>query len=388
MAAAPQLPKSFEEAARQHLAVEEELERVCGSVYFRSSRRSCEFLQYVVRVTLDGRVDSLKERSIGIDLLGRDSSYEPSSDATVRVRANEVRKRLSSYYTSAMACDDPRELQIDLPLGSYVPKFLPIADHAKPARPALPHFLAEHPAIPAEIPEPRGIPQIVPPVAALTLIRPALLALLVCTLMLRHQLENREEYLRFWDRLLSGRNAMVLAVAPQDRPGLASSLYPLIWVAGRYGVDAILQEDSLVGANPEAASSVRVGYVTPTEAVSDRRLRWVLTDPEGEAGSVKTTQTRTWLVDRNPGNGKPGTSAAFTSVALLTIFPESKSILLVGGTDADAIRHLLEELTMGSDFPAGMVERIEHLDSRHVLQVLVMRNASGEWRRSVSWGDS
>ena len=133
---------------------------------------------------------------------------------------------------------------------------------------------------------------------------------------------------------------------------------------------------------------MRVGYVTPTEAVSDRRLRWVLTDQEGEAGAVKTTQTQTWLVDRNLGNGKPGTIGAFTSVALLTIFPESKSILLVGGTDADAIRHLLEELTMGSDFPAGMVERIEHLDSRHVLQVLVMRNASGEWRRSVSWGDS
>ena len=91
MAAAPPLPKSFEDAARHITAVEEELERVCNSAHFRTSRRSCEFLKYIVRVTLDGRVDSLKERSIGIDLFGRDTSYEPSSDATVRVRANEVR---------------------------------------------------------------------------------------------------------------------------------------------------------------------------------------------------------------------------------------------------------------------------------------------------------
>lgn len=75
MAAVPPLPKSFEDAARRHLDVAEELERVCGSTYFRTSKRSCEFLQYIVQVALDGRTDSLKERSIGIDLFGRDSSY-------------------------------------------------------------------------------------------------------------------------------------------------------------------------------------------------------------------------------------------------------------------------------------------------------------------------
>ncbi len=121
MVTVPPLPRSFEEAAQRHAAVEAELERVCGSVHFRTSKRSCEFLRYVVRVTLDGRTDSLKERSIGIDLLGRDASYDPSSDATVRVRANEVRKRLVSYYGSAAAVG----VRILLPTGSYVPQFSP-----------------------------------------------------------------------------------------------------------------------------------------------------------------------------------------------------------------------------------------------------------------------
>ena len=194
MAAVPPLPKSFEDAARRHQAVAEELERVCGSEHFRASKRYCEFLRYIVTVTLDGRLDSLKERSIGIDLFGRDTSYEPSSDATVRVRANEVRKRLLSYYTS-LDTAGLRALRIDLPTGTYVPRFLPIvADSparsgglavqptqfgvAKSVQPATsPVFLLDRSAAPAPAPPnafPSAVPPAVPPIRALTLMRPAL----------------------------------------------------------------------------------------------------------------------------------------------------------------------------------------------------------------------
>jgi len=74
-----------------------------------------------VQVALDGRIDSLKERSIGMDLLGRDISYDPSSDATVRVRANEVRKRLNTFYST----HSPRTgYRIELLPGSYGPRFV------------------------------------------------------------------------------------------------------------------------------------------------------------------------------------------------------------------------------------------------------------------------
>jgi len=423
LAAVPPLPKSFEDAARRHEAVAEELERVCGSEHFRTSKRSCEFLRYIVTVTLDGRVDSLKERSIGIDLFGRDTSYEPSSDATVRVRANEVRKRLSSYYTSSDAAAELRAFRIDLPTGTYVPRFLPIVADApaqsgglavQPAQftvaqfDSAPVFLLDRaahaaPTVPNALPPmvSPAVPPAVPPIGALTLMRPALLALLVCTLLLRHQLENREEYLRFWDRLLAGRSAMVLSVLPQDRVSLASSLYPLVWVAGRYGVDATMQGDSLAGAKPEAASSVQVSYATQSGTAADGRLRWTLAVPSEltgstPAGSTATGSTvtaspkklQTALVDRRGADQKPPSSMFISSAALLSILPEDTSTLHIQGTDADAIRNLLEGLTVERNFPAGLVERVERLDSRHALQVLVFRNASGAWNREIFWGDA
>ena len=78
-------------------AVEFELEAICGDQQFRSSHRNCAFLRYVVTETLEGRAADLKERTLGAALFGRPISYETGTDAVVRVRANEVRKRLSSY---------------------------------------------------------------------------------------------------------------------------------------------------------------------------------------------------------------------------------------------------------------------------------------------------
>jgi hypothetical protein len=101
-------------------AVREELQRILAGHEFRSSKRSQEFLRYVVDHTLSGAADTLKERTIGIDVFGRTISYDPSDDATVRVKAGEVRRRLGQYYASQGATDPVR---IELPAGTYVPEF-------------------------------------------------------------------------------------------------------------------------------------------------------------------------------------------------------------------------------------------------------------------------
>ena len=93
------------------------LNQLLQSQGFRSSRRSQDFLRYVVERTLEGQADALKERTIGIDVFGRSSSYDPSDDATVRVKAGEVRKRLGLYYAGEGRLD---EIRIDLPHGAYV----------------------------------------------------------------------------------------------------------------------------------------------------------------------------------------------------------------------------------------------------------------------------
>src|SRR5690348_1942790 len=101
-------------------AVREALERILASHEFRTSKRSQDFLRYIVEHTLNGQADFLKERTIGIEVFGRTTNYDPSEDATVRVKASEVRKRLGLYYADQGVHD---RVRIDLPLGSYVPEF-------------------------------------------------------------------------------------------------------------------------------------------------------------------------------------------------------------------------------------------------------------------------
>src|SRR5271154_5556466 len=98
----------------------EALQAVCESSAFRTSPKSCEFLRHVFDRALNGDTDELKERLIGMSLLGREATYDTGSDAGVRVRANDVRKRLTAYNTSRTG---PDGFAFDLPSGSYVPRF-------------------------------------------------------------------------------------------------------------------------------------------------------------------------------------------------------------------------------------------------------------------------
>lgn len=118
--------------------VRQQLERIKGSSRFRSSRRSVQFLDFVVQAALDGRLESLKERTIGVEVFGRDPNYDTNQDPVVRGTASEVRKRLAQYYQMP---GHERELRIDLPAGSYLPEF---------------HWPAELPATSAEITKPRS----------------------------------------------------------------------------------------------------------------------------------------------------------------------------------------------------------------------------------------
>src|SRR5271154_5466195 len=135
-------------------AVREELSRVLSCHEFRLSKRSQDFVRYVVEHTLDGHADMLKERTIGIEVFGRSTSYEPSDDATVRVKAGDVRKRLGLYYAE-LGAQNP--VRIELPAGTYVPEFRwldpkPEASSAVAASPqaaALPDLAAVGP-IPAK----------------------------------------------------------------------------------------------------------------------------------------------------------------------------------------------------------------------------------------------
>ena len=100
-------------------AVRNQLEEILSSHHFHTSKRCGSFLRYVVEQTLAGRHD-LKERSIGVEAFLRAPTYDSNLDPVVRMTASEVRKRLALYSQ-----DSPRtsDVRIELPVGSYVPRF-------------------------------------------------------------------------------------------------------------------------------------------------------------------------------------------------------------------------------------------------------------------------
>jgi hypothetical protein len=103
-------------------AVLHELREVLNSPHFCNSKRYPALLQYIVEKTLAGEAESLKERTLGVEVFERPSSYDTNADTVVRYTAGEVRKRLSLYYHEL---GRKPAIQISLPAGSYVPEFLP-----------------------------------------------------------------------------------------------------------------------------------------------------------------------------------------------------------------------------------------------------------------------
>jgi hypothetical protein len=99
-------------------AVRLQLRRILESPEFRASKRCQDFLAFVVEQTLAGL--PLKERTVGAGVFGRDASYNTNEDGIVRIKAGEVRKRLGLFYAGPGSQD---EVEIELPIGSYVPTF-------------------------------------------------------------------------------------------------------------------------------------------------------------------------------------------------------------------------------------------------------------------------
>jgi TolB-like protein/Tfp pilus assembly protein PilF len=101
-------------------AVQAELERILASTCFRKSTRVSRFLRFTVETRLRAQGDPIKEYLIGVEVFGRDGSYDPRLDPVVRVEAGRLRSKLAEYYRTQGQDDS---LVIDLPKGSYVPIF-------------------------------------------------------------------------------------------------------------------------------------------------------------------------------------------------------------------------------------------------------------------------
>jgi hypothetical protein len=325
----PPEPQSFRNAVRLQQLVEAELETICASASFRTSRKSCEFLQYVVRVALSGRVDSLKERSIGIDLFGRNVSYDPSSDASVRVRANEVRRRLASFYADHA---NGRSCRIHLPLGSYAPQFV-LSERAEESAPTPPLAVEALPApvLPAE-------PSI-PVISRLTMFRPAGIALFLCAFFLRWQVLQSSPYDHFWGELLHGKSAITLDIDPSG-PFLRESV-PIAWLAGRYGVKPSLIEVQHSAALHPGDPVIHLAAASAPFLLDNPQLRFLIIQEKG----------RLHALDRATGSSAP-------LVAVVTVMPGDPVQLWINSVDENAAHRMIDVLTDPDRFPARLEQML------------------------------
>lgn len=195
--------------AEEKLAIEAQLERLLENPFFSHSRRFPSFLRYVVNATVNLHPEDLKERTLGVEIFGKNADYDTATDPIVRVTAAEIRKRIAQYY------QDPgheHELRISLPPGSYVPQFQ--------LRPAASAFQEAHQATAFEA----GAATSKPPshagmasnrlrwVLAVILI---LLALGGTFSLLAWRHMERSAFAEFWDPILSSSEPVLFCVADQ-----------------------------------------------------------------------------------------------------------------------------------------------------------------------------
>ena len=341
------------ELAKHSAPLREALEAVCKSAPFRTSPKSCEFLRHIVLCSLDGDTDVLKERLIGMALLGRDASYDTATDAGVRVRANDVRKRLHAHNESL---DSTAKYCFGLQAGTYIPVFY--------------CSLIEAPAQ-KTAPSPKPAPTPTPALSLYRLATPALVALFLCVIFLRSEFAQSHSFLLFWNHVLpdgevllylqplhaSGPAANPASKAvngPQDEIDLRALKFaaPLFDLAGQ-----LHQRLTLVGT-PAQAVDGRLVYIGAAESPVGQPDSLSGLPDSTAAGLVtrfvvRATPTGRRILDRQlpRSNG--------TSGALLTIINGPRLLIWIDGVDNDAIHMLVNRLCDQSTFPTVLADSFQ-----------------------------
>src|SRR4029434_4610658 len=75
-----------------------QLARILRGQTFSNAPSLTRFLRHVVEHTLEGKVEELKEYSLGVEVFDRGESFDARTDTIVRVQARRLRSKLTEYY--------------------------------------------------------------------------------------------------------------------------------------------------------------------------------------------------------------------------------------------------------------------------------------------------
>lgn len=131
----------------QRAAILKQLDSMLVHQTFKNSKRCTALLRYLVEQALDNPSAHIKERTLGIEVFGRDANYDTALNPIVRMTASEIRKRIAQYYHED---NHELELRIELPAGTYTPDFRLI--QTPPASIAPPETIPENTMVDASLP--------------------------------------------------------------------------------------------------------------------------------------------------------------------------------------------------------------------------------------------
>lgn len=108
------------------------LHAVLQSKTFSHSPSLRQTLEFIIRSSLSGSTEPIKEYSIATEVLGRTRDFDPKADNIVRVQMHRLREKLDEYYSAEGQADSTR---IVIPRGQYCPEYARNVIEQPPAAP-------------------------------------------------------------------------------------------------------------------------------------------------------------------------------------------------------------------------------------------------------------
>jgi hypothetical protein len=97
-----------------------QVQRIIASKTFKTSEVHRNLLTYLSEKSLSGEAQNLKEYTVGLDVFGKPSTYDPRQESVVRMHVGRLRQKLTEYYRTE-GVEDP--VIVDLPKGGFALTF-------------------------------------------------------------------------------------------------------------------------------------------------------------------------------------------------------------------------------------------------------------------------
>ena len=120
-----------------------QIQRIISSKTFKTSEVHRNLMAYLAEKSLSGEAQNLKEYTVGLDVFGKPSTYDPRQESVVRMHVGRLRQKLTEYYRTE-GVEDP--MIVDLPKGGFALTFAlrPVAIEPEVAPPVVPVRTISH----------------------------------------------------------------------------------------------------------------------------------------------------------------------------------------------------------------------------------------------------